>query len=198
MFEKINFVGVSGMFPTIVGVMTISFGKKERGNIPDHELGTIYKGIVYGVISAACNGGALVLSKKKFIKQSVSGATIHPVSASFFRFLAAVTAVVILMFIKRLLFKNTKNIQAQPAHVLSIASMGVIIGPLLEETFAMFTIQTVNAAVTQTIFSLVPVFALLMSYFILKEKITKDSLLGIGVTVAGVCLLIWGRRLAGC
>lgn len=189
--ERMNIIGLVGMFITLVGVMTMSLGRQERQNIPDHGHGSVTRGIIYGIISAACNGAALVLSKKGFVEQSTADNTVHPLTGSFIRFIAAAIVVLIFMLFKKLLVKNIKNILSQPPDVLKTATIGVLLGPLLAVSFAMMAIQTLNAAVTQTIFSLVPVVALLISHFILKERITKNSLLGVGVAVVGVVVLIW-------
>jgi len=193
--EHMNVIGIFGMIITITGVMTMSFGRKERSSIPDHGHGSVFKGIVFGIISAICNGGALAISKKGFIEQASTGTGIHPVTGSFIRFLCAVSVVVLFMLVKGILLKNVKNIGTQPFSVLKIAGFGVILGPVLAVSFAMVAIQTVNVAVTQTIFSLVPVVALLISHFILKESITRNSLLGVAVAVAGVCILIWREEI---
>lgn len=189
--EHMNFIGVFGMFITIAGVATMSLGRKERGTIPDHGHGTIYKGIVFGVISAVCNGAALALSKKGFIAQASIGEPLHPITGSFIRFISAALLVMFFMLIKNLLIKNVKNIVGQPMRVLRIAALGIVLGPLLAVSFAMIAIQSIDVAVTQTIFSLVPVVTLLIAHFILRERITRNSLLGVTVAVAGVCILIW-------
>lgn len=195
--ERMSFIGICGMLITITGVMTMSLGRKERNNIPDHGHGSIYRGIVYGIISAACNGAALVLSKKGFVVQSGEDHALHPITGSFMRFIAAALLVVIFMLLKGKFSKNIKNIASQPVDVIKTATAGVLLGPLLAVSFALMAIQTVNAAVTQTIFSLVPVVALLISHFILKEKITKNSLLGVIAAVIGVVILIWREEIAG-
>jgi len=43
--EQMNIIGLCGMGITIIGVMTMSLGKKERESIPDHGQGTVLKGV---------------------------------------------------------------------------------------------------------------------------------------------------------
>ena len=64
--ESINFLGILGMLITITGVMSLSFGRSERSNIPDHGHGSVLKGVVYGSIAALCTGAGLAFSKKGF------------------------------------------------------------------------------------------------------------------------------------
>jgi drug/metabolite transporter (DMT)-like permease len=46
-------------------------------------------------------------------------------------------------------------------------------------------------SVAQTIFSLVPVFVLPLSYLFYSEKITLKSIIGALIAITGVIVLIW-------
>jgi drug/metabolite transporter (DMT)-like permease len=58
-------------------------------------------------------------------------------------------------------------------------------------TFAMQTISTIDSAVAQTIFSLVPVFAIPLAYVFHKEKINLATITGAAIAISGVIILIW-------
>ncbi len=189
--EKINLVGMAGILITIVGVMTMSLGKTERSKIPDHGHGSIYKGMVLGIIAAICAGTGLALSKKGFMAQADTGNPILPVTASFIRFLTGTIAVLAITFLNKKLIPNWRNIIKQPWSTLRIAFSGVIFGPLLGVSFALTSIQYINVAVAQTIFALVPVVTLLIAHFIYKERITKHAFAGVIVAIFGVAILIW-------
>lgn len=194
--EQMNFIGLCGMAITITGVMTMSLGRKERSSIPDHGHGSIFKGIVFGAISAFCNGTGLALSKKGFLEQAVIQNNIHPLTGSFIRFIVATIFVLIFMLSYKKLLPNVRNIKKQPGHVLRLAATGVVFGPLLAVSFAMVSIQYINVAVAQTIFALVPVVALIISHFVYKEVITRNALLGVFAAILGVAILIWRMEIA--
>lgn len=189
--EKINFIGIIGMAITIGGVLSMSFSRSERNDIPDHGHGSVLKGIVFGSIGALCHGVGLVLSKKGFLVQSTNGFPIGPVSGSFIRFFTTAVVVVAILLLSKKLLKQTKIIGEQPANVLKTAVLAIVLGPVLAVSCAMISIQYINVAISQTIFALVPVVALFIAYFIYKEKITKHALAGIVLAIAGVALLIW-------
>lgn len=189
--EHINIIGIAGMILTIIGVMSMSLGRTERNKIPDHGHGSIFKGIVFGTIAAICNGAGLAISKKGFLMQAATGNDLHPVSGSFIRFITTTVIVLLVTFFNKKLITNWRNIKAQSWSTLKIALMGTIFGPVLGVSFALTAIQYINVAVAQTIFSLVPVVALLISHFVYKEKITKHTLAGVIVAIAGVVILIW-------
>lgn len=193
--EHINFIGIAGILITITGVMSISLGQSERSNIPDHGHGSILMGILYGVISAICNGAALAISKKGFVAQAASGDSIHPITGSFIRFLAGALFVILLMTVNKKLLVNLRNIKNQPASVLKTAGMGIVFGPLLAVSFAMTCIQYIDVAVAQTIFALVPVVVLIIAHFIYKEKISRYAMIGVIAAITGVAMLIWRIQL---
>ena len=78
---------------------------------------------------------------------------------------------------------------------IPFAVAGTVFGPVLGVSFSMYAVSLINASVAQTIFSLVPVFALPLSYFFYKEKITWQALAGAVIAVIGVLLLIWRDEL---
>ncbi len=194
--ENINIIGIIGIAVTIIGVSSMSLGRTERSAIPDHGHGSILSGIVFGIISAICNGTGLAMSKKAFVMQASEGNSIHPITGSFIRFLVGSIVVVVFMLLSKKLIPNLKNIRSQPLNVLTTALTGVVFGPLLGVSCALTAIQYIDVAVAQTIFALVPVAALLISHFIYKEKITRYALLGVLAAIAGVAVLIWRIKIA--
>ncbi|MEO7768833.1 MAG: EamA family transporter, partial [Ferruginibacter sp.] len=69
-------------------------------------------------------------------------------------------------------------------------------GPLFAVGSAMISIQYINVAVAQTIFSLVPVWAFIVAYFYFKEKISPRAIAGVICAIIGVGILIWRNELS--
>lgn len=192
--EHINWVGIAGMLITIAGVMSISLGRSQRNAIPDHGHGSVMKGIVFGILAAACHGGALALSKKGFMEQAAAG---HPVSwsgATFIRILAA-CATVFLLTALRGQWKEVWGHLRESRSGIRYTIAGSIFNPGFSVALSMITILYINVAVAQTIFAMVPLFALFIGFFFYSEKITARSLLGILISLIGVALLIWRNKL---
>lgn len=193
--EHINWVGITGMIITIAGVMSISLGRSQRNAIPDHGHGSVTKGIVFGILAAICHGGALALSKKGFMVQADEG---HPVSwsgATFIRIIAACLAVYLISAVKgqwKEVWAHLKDSRTGIKHTI----IGSVFNPGLSVALSMITILYINVAVAQTIFAMVPLFALFIAFFVYKEKITARSLLGIFISLIGVALLIWRNKIA--
>jgi drug/metabolite transporter (DMT)-like permease len=192
--EKINSVGVVGIIITIVGVISISLGRSQRNAIKTENIGSTNKAILYGIVAAACHGLSLALSKKGLMLEKNVGNIITPLNATFIRLVVGFIFLSIIAIASgkikiyyHQIFAN-KNASKQTI----IAS---IFNPALAISLAMLSILYMDVAVAQTIFALVPFFTLLIAFFVLKEKVTAQSLLGVFVAVVGVGILIWRLKI---
>ena len=192
--EHINWVGIVGMLITIVGVMSISLGRSQRNSIPDHGQGSVPKGILFGILAAACHGAALAFSKKGFVLQTESQHSIGPLSATFIRIVAGMILVYSVSFGTGRLQEAWQHLRDSKAGVKNTI-IGTVFNPGLSVALSMVTILYINVAVAQTIFAMVPLFALLIAFFVYKEKITSRSIWGVLAALVGVFLLIWRNRI---
>lgn len=189
--EEMSWIGVLGMFITISGVIWISLSRGERSQIPDHGHGSIRMGILYGILAAVCQGAGLVMAKRGMLAEHSMHADIHPVHATFIRLFIGTLSLYIFTFLRgglrdiyRQLLKNNDN-------GIRYAVAGTFFGPVIGVTLSLFAVALIHASVAQTIYSMVPVFALALSYYYYREKISLRSFLGVVVAIAGVIVLIW-------
>ncbi len=193
--EDMSVIGIIGMFITISGVIWISLGRSVRQQLPDHGHGSVRLGIIYGILAAVCQGAGLVLAKRGMLAEHSMHSDIHPVHATFIRLFIGTLSLFIFTGLKgrlRLVFTPVlKNRESG----IRFAVAGTLFGPVLGVSLSLFSVALIKASVAQTIFSLVPVFALMLSYFLLKERITIRSFLGVIVAIAGVIILIWREQL---
>ena len=75
------------------------------------------------------------------------------------------------------------------------AFAGTIFGPVTGVCLSLFTVALIDPSVAQTIFSLVPAFAFILSVVFFSEKITYKSITGLIVALTGVIILIWRDRI---
>lgn len=191
--EHINWVGITGMVITIVGVMSISLGRSQRDKIPDHGHGSVAKGIVFGILAAACHGGALAFSKRGFIEQAATQQSIGPLSATFVRVVAAAILICLISALTGKIGSVLSHIKDSRAGIKNTIA-GTVFNPILSVALSMFTILCIDVAVAQTIFATVPLFALCIAFIYYKEKITARSVWGVLAALIGVALLIWRNK----
>lgn len=189
--ESINLIGILGILITISGVIWLTLSKKDSNaaNLVGYTRDT--KGIVYGIIGALCQGTGLVLSKYGMDYYDVKLPTMHAV---WIRLLFAFMAAFIVSLIAGKLKSNSKPIFTNQKNNLPYMLLGTILGPVMGVTLSLFAIQKLEVAVAQTIFALLPLFVLPISFIVYKEKITIQAVFACLLALAGVLLLIWRNK----
>jgi drug/metabolite transporter (DMT)-like permease len=187
--ERINWVGIIGIFITIIGVSLISIFKSNK-----NEINTFSKlGILYAIGAALCQGAGLVLAKKALQNNAI---LIAPFHAAWIRISIGFLILFIVLFIKG----ETKHVPselklAKNKKGLNALMLGTFFGSVLGLSFAMKTLELIDSAVAQTIFSLVPVMAIPIAFIYLKEKVSWRILIGAAIALSGVVILIWRNNL---
>ena len=189
--EHISAIGILGIVITIFGVIYVSLGRKVRMKIPDHGHGKISKGIFFGILGALCQGAGLVLAKKGFIAEQQLNYSIHPIHATFIRMIVGTAFIFILTLVAGRFGKVISPLKENKDHGIRYAVLGTIFGPFLGVCLSLYAVALIDASVAQTIFSLVPVFALVFSFLFYKDTISGKSLAGVVIAVGGVLILVW-------
>ena len=185
--EQINLIGITGIIITISGIIYISLQKK------DNQSKMSLVGMGHAIGAALCQGAGLVLAKKAYENNLIEIAPFH---AAWLRIMASVIVLLVFAILTRELKPITRNlVKPENKKGLVYLSLGTLSGTVLGLTFAMQTISTIDSAVAQTIFSLVPVFAIPLAYFFHKEKMTLSIILGALIAIAGVIVLIWRNNI---
>ena len=193
--ESLSFIGIIGIFITIIGVNFISLGKKERDKIPTHQQSKITIGVIAGILSAFCQGAGLVLAKKGMLMEKELAITINPFHATFIRLTIATSSLYLLTIFRGKIKTVMKPLFENKDGGIKFAIAGTIFGPTLGVSLSLFTVSLIEPSIAQTIFSLVPAFALFVARILTKEKITFQSLLGVTIAMSGVIILIWRDRI---
>lgn len=193
--ERINIIGVVGIAITIVGVISISLGRSERKKIPLNLHGSLRKGIVLGIMAALCQGAGLVFAKKGFLIQEHLALKLSAVNATFMRMLISILVLVIFSLITGKKNEIIHPLISNKDNGLKYAVAGTFFGPFMGVCLSLVSITLLDVAVAQTIFSLVPVIAMLIAWLVYKQKITLNALTGVLVAIIGVIILIWRNKI---
>jgi len=189
--EKINWIGIVGVFITIGGVIWLTLSKKDIVAAESAGFKRDKKGIILGITGALCQGTGLVLSKYGMDYYSEKLPTMHAV---WIRLLFAFgIAFLVSLFAKRLI-KNSKPILANQNNAIPFMVLGTFLGPVAGVSFSLVAIQKMEVAVAQTIFALLPIFVLPVNLLVYKEKITIQSVFACITAIFGVLLLIWRNK----
>ena len=189
--ETVNLIGILGICVTIAGVIWLTLSKKDSSAALKVGYTRDKKGILYGITGALCQGIGLVLSKYGMDYYSEKLPTMHAV---WIRLLFAFSAAFIVSFLSGKLISNSKPVLTNEKNNLPYMFLGTLLGPVMGVTLSLFAIQKLEVAVAQTIFALLPLFVLPISFIVYKEKITLQSILACFIALTGVLILIWRNK----
>ena len=189
--ESVNLIGILGMLITVSGVIWLTLSKKDSSAALKIGFTRDKKGIAYGILGALCQGTGLVLSKYGMDYYSDKLPTMHAV---WIRLLFAFSAAFIVSAFAGKLKSNSKPILTNEKNNLPFMFLGTLLGPVIGVTLSLFAIQTLEVAVAQTIFALLPLFVLPISFIVYKERITTQAVFACITSLGGVLLLIWRNR----
>lgn len=193
--EQVNYIGILGIIITSLGVAWISLSKAEHAQIPNYGHGKISKGILFGVLSAICQGVGLVLAKKGFYNPKLNE-EINPIHATWIRMLTATITIFLISIIAGKFKTISQPLINNQNNGIKYMIAGTIFGPVIGVSMSLYTISILNVSMAQTIFSLVPVFVLPIAYWIYKEKISIKALLGALIATLGVIMLVWRNEIS--
>ena len=193
--ERINFIGILGILVTIAGVAWLTLSRKDDNTNMQVHFGNKKKGIIFGVLSALCQGAGLVMAKKG-LQHTIDGTEISVIQATFIRMTIATSVMYSITIVRGKLKEMTKPILENQNNGLPHLVAGTFFGPVLGVGLSMYAVSLTAASVAQTIFSLVPVMVLPLAFFIKKEKITTKAVLGSLLAIVGVIVLVWRDKIS--
>jgi drug/metabolite transporter (DMT)-like permease len=173
--EELAVSSFFGMMLTISGIIFVVSGKKGEG---DRKI-TKY-GLMLAVGGAMGQALGLVLSKLGMKDYSAISSTQIRVIAGIIGFS------IIFTMLKKwpLVLSSVKNIPA-----MKRITTGAFFGPFMGVTFSLLAVQHTNAGIAATLMSLAPVFILVPSRLIFKEKIKLREIAGALIAFSGVAVI---------
>lgn len=186
--ETVNGVGLAGMAITLAGVVWIILEQPQKA-APVVQGVIRRRGILFAVLSALCQGTGLALAKKGM--DVAAAHPLHPVHVAWIRMVVATGTLYIVTTISGRWKTVHAPIFQNSGKAIGYAFLGSLFGPVLGVSLSMAATAHIQVSVAQTIFSLVPVLVLLITFATRQEKITVRSILASLLAVAGVVILVW-------
>lgn len=172
--ENLNIRNIVGMLLVLSGIVLVIM-KGASGNIKADT-----KGITFAFIASLGQAVGLLFSKAGM-------STVDPLIATQHRLIGGLLGMIILCSIQKD-FKSFKNTMRSPDGrmvVISSALLATCIGVLL----SMYALKMTKAAIASTLISTTPILIIPIGVFFLKEKVTRNEVLGSIISVLGVALL---------
>lgn len=163
---------ILGIAISISGIMIAVAGKNLKLNIPR-------KGFLYALGGAVGQATGLVLSKKGMGDYDAIAATQIRAIVGFVCFFLLVT------FLKRW---RRVSIALKDQKSMKSISLGAIFGPFVGVALSLYAVQHTHTGIAATLMALVPIFIILPSAIMFKEKITAPQVIGAVISIVGASI----------
>lgn len=177
--EILSILQITGIVLALAGIAWVVASHQEP---PDTPHGHTRRGVIFGVLAGLGQAVGLVLSK-----QGMAGG-LSPFQANAIRMLAAVSFSWIWAAIAGRAGSTFQDLRGKP-RILGLLALGALIGPVLGVSSSLLAIQYIEIGIASTLNSLTPVIILPISYFLLKEKVGWQAILGTLLAITGVAIL---------
>lgn len=177
--EVLKLLQITGIVLALAGIGWVVMSHEEP---PDTPRGHTRRGVMFGVLAGLGQAVGLVLSK-----QGMFG-DFSPFQANAIRMLAAVIFIWGWTAMDGKIATTFSALREKP-HVLWLLALGALVGPLLGVSASLLAVQHAEVGVASTLMALPPVIILPISYFIFKERIGWQGVLGTMLAIVGVAVL---------
>ncbi|HZK69430.1 MAG TPA: DMT family transporter [Paludibacter sp.] len=170
--EKLSGMNIAGILVSISGIVIAISNRRMKLNIP-------FKGFLLAFGGASGQAVGLILSKKGMDHYD-------PIAATQIRALFGILSFAILITVLR----RWKKVGNSFTHTSSMKflAVGSIFGPFIGVALSLFAIQQTKTGIASTLMALVPVFIILPSAIMFKEKITPQQVIGAAISIFGASL----------
>jgi drug/metabolite transporter (DMT)-like permease len=175
--EKLTTLNFIGMLLTFSGIV-MAVVSRNRGK--DKSITKLsLKGLLFAFGGAVGQAVGLVLSK-------LGMGSYNAFSATEIRIFTGIIGFGLII----LIFGKMNNIKVAFRHKQSAVGIliGSFFGPFLGVSLSLYAVQHANTGVAATIMAMVPIFIILPSVLVFKQKITLLEILGAVISVGGVAL----------
>ena len=175
--EHLSFLQIMGIMVIVCGIFIAMLGK-EKGeklnfNVP-------FKGFLLAFGGAIGQALGLIASKKGMGDYDVISATqIRAITGG-------LSFILLITFLHR--WKSIRNAFFNKTGIKFVLS-GSLVGPVIGVALSLYAIQHTETGVAATLMGLVPIFIILPSAIMFKQRITPFQVLGAFISVAGCVLL---------
>lgn len=177
--ESLTFLQITGIMLALTGIAWVVLSHEEPPNTPH---GHTSRGMLFGVLAGLGQAVGLVLSKQGMFGE------FSPFQANAIRMLAAVIFIWAWTALEGKTGATIRALREKPRAIPLIA-LGAVMGPLLGVSASLLAVQHAEVGVASTLMALPPVIILPISYFVFKEKIGWQAILGTVLAIAGVAVL---------
>jgi len=173
--ETLSLKNIAAIVISVAGIMIAISSRKMKFNYPA-------KGLLLAFGGAVGQAVGLILSKKGIGQYD-------PVAATQIRAMFGLLSFGILITVLR----RWKKLSVDVTHTSALKSVtvGAIFGPFLGVALGLFAIQQTKTGIASTLMALVPIFIIVPSAIMFKEKIKPQQVVGAIISIIGASLFFF-------
>ena len=163
---------ILGIVVSVSGIMIAVAGKGLKLNVP-------LRGFLYALGGAAGQALGLILSKKGMGDYDAVAATQIRAIFGFFSFVLLVT------FLNR--WRRVFR-AVQDGTSMKAVTVGTVFGPFIGVALSLYAVQHTETGIASTLMALVPIFIIIPTALMFKEKVTVRQVIGAVISIAGASI----------
>jgi Predicted membrane protein len=170
--EILSVKSILGIVVSVSGIMIAVAGKRLKLNVP-------LRGFLYALGGALGQAVGLVLSKKGMGDYDAVAAT---QIRAIFGLVSFALLVTVLNRWKRVFYA------AKDKEAMKSTSVGAVFGPFIGVALSLYAVQHTETGIASTLMALVPIFIIVPTAVMFKEKITARQVVGAVISIAGASI----------
>ncbi|HAS62629.1 MAG TPA: EamA/RhaT family transporter [Vibrio sp.] len=115
-------------------------------------------------------------------------------SSCFYQFAAATLALLVVGLVTGADFGSAVVLVENGKHIATILSLGMLCSGIAYAVWEVATLKTQDAVITTMALNVLPLFAMIVAYFLLGEVMTMQKLTGVVTVVIALCIYTAGDR----
>ncbi|MBA5761978.1 DMT family transporter [Vibrio sp. 404] len=115
-------------------------------------------------------------------------------SSCFYQFAAATVALLVVGLVTGADFGSAVVLVENGKHIATILSLGMLCSGIAYAVWEVATLKTQDAVITTMALNVLPLFAMIVAYFLLGEVMTMQKLAGVVTVVIALCIYTAGDR----
>ncbi|MFA7377884.1 MAG: DMT family transporter, partial [Patescibacteria group bacterium] len=170
--EILSLKSIAGIVVSVTGIMIAVAGKNLKLNIP-------LRGFLYALGGVLGQAVGLILSKKGM-------GDYDPIAATQIRAIFGFAAFALLVTFAgrwRRVFMTLRDNTGMKA-----ITIGTVFGPFIGVSLSLYAVQHTETGIASALMALVPIFIILPTAIMFKEKITVQQVMGAVISIAGATI----------
>jgi drug/metabolite transporter (DMT)-like permease len=182
--ESLTPLEIGGIVLTVAGIGIVVVerqGKPKEGEVTQNSR-QYFIGVLFALGGALGQAAGLILAKMGMANEFPA------ISALLIRLTVALIAIWAFSAVRGELVSSVRTLRAHP-RVMAMLTVAAFTGPVLGVWFSLIAVKHAPVGIASTLMSLTPIFLMPIAFFVFKDRITIQAIIGTIVAFAGTALL---------